>query len=601
MKKGKYQLEDICPVCRDLYFYNRNKALMEEKGFIMKESFEEYKGVKKKYTFICKNNPNHIRKVTFSRVERIGGCQECRNKKRIEDNYKALVKEVEKRGGKVKYNQLVKTKKEKVTCICKEGHEFRISHQKIHSGQWCPECATGFEERLCRLLIEHIFKAKFTKAHPDFMPSPDSDKNLELDGYNEELKIAFEYNGKRWHSSAKAKNRDALKLKYAKEEGIKLIVVNQFKHYRPKELLENISSLCKEQDIELPAYSDEVDISSAYEGTTNKIVFDRIIKEKGGKYANGSKYLGLKEKVTLKCKNPAHPIFEKSPDNVIYYDNWCNECMKEEKKSLKLKKEKEAIKQFIKEHKKYIFLDQDAFESAFEPSHKYDFKCKKGHITTATYQEIKRRYTKYNELWCLECRKNKYKLEKILPSIQKIEKMYDVTFCKSKSDITNNSYAFICKKGHHFSLLSKFIYRLVKKTKSKQGICKECQNEKKLDEIKTLLYKNDNSLNIKSVNSKHKYKSTIKKNKKRTEADKIAIAQAQNDKYTKQKGEVALLSIKRNTDSKYSDVWGCSNPEHKPFILSIDNMRRRDQWCPYCTNRIVKKIPVEGIDYEIKN
>jgi hypothetical protein len=42
MKKGKYQLEDICPVCRDLYFYNRNKAIMEEKGFIMKESFEEY-------------------------------------------------------------------------------------------------------------------------------------------------------------------------------------------------------------------------------------------------------------------------------------------------------------------------------------------------------------------------------------------------------------------------------------------------------------------------------------------------------------------------------------------------------------------------------
>jgi len=50
-------------------------------------------------------------------------------------------------------------------------------------------------EEKCRRIFESIYQAPFGTCKPDFLKSPKTGRNLELDGYNADLKIAFEYNG----------------------------------------------------------------------------------------------------------------------------------------------------------------------------------------------------------------------------------------------------------------------------------------------------------------------------------------------------------------------------------------------------------------------
>jgi len=91
-------------------------------------------------------------------------------------------------------------------------------------------------EQITRRVFEHLFAKPFVRVRPDFLKNPETGRNLELDGYNEELKIAFEYNGiQHYHyPSHYAKNeeefkkqlrRDQFKLDTCNRLGIYLVIV----------------------------------------------------------------------------------------------------------------------------------------------------------------------------------------------------------------------------------------------------------------------------------------------------------------------------------------------------------------------------------------
>ncbi len=96
-------------------------------------------------------------------------------------------------------------------------------------------------ETECRRVVEEHFGKQFPKCRPDFLKnnvtSTDiSTYNMELDCYNEELKLAVEYNGRQhynyvphFHKNREAfynqKYRDELKRIRCREHGISLIEV----------------------------------------------------------------------------------------------------------------------------------------------------------------------------------------------------------------------------------------------------------------------------------------------------------------------------------------------------------------------------------------
>jgi len=83
---------------------------------------------------------------------------------------------------------------------CAADHEWeaRVSH--LLNGVWCPTCnMPGTREKVCRQILEHLLGATFPKRRPDWLRTSKGRK-AELDGYNEELRLAFEYHGQQHYT-----------------------------------------------------------------------------------------------------------------------------------------------------------------------------------------------------------------------------------------------------------------------------------------------------------------------------------------------------------------------------------------------------------------
>lgn len=120
----------------------------------------------------------------------------------------------------------------KLIWICAEGHPWRATWNNVGSkGSWCPVCTAFKTEARCRSLLESRLGVSLAKK--SFKVGV---QRLEWDGFNEEHKLAFEYQGYQhfefpnyWHKTKEdhkaALMRDALKVKYSKEHGITLLVI----------------------------------------------------------------------------------------------------------------------------------------------------------------------------------------------------------------------------------------------------------------------------------------------------------------------------------------------------------------------------------------
>jgi len=94
-------------------------------------------------------------------------------------------------------------------------------------------------EEHCREIVERLTNRTFKSVRPSFLRNPETNRNLELDMYCEELKVAFEYNGVQhyhfipggfFHPNGeqdflKQQKRDRFKARKCKEHGITLFTI----------------------------------------------------------------------------------------------------------------------------------------------------------------------------------------------------------------------------------------------------------------------------------------------------------------------------------------------------------------------------------------
>lgn len=133
--------------------------------------------------------------------------------------------------GGICLSSVYKNANEKMDFKCSEGHFFKKDFKRIlHRNEWCQKCSKNTSEEICRYILETLLDIQFEKTTFNY-----KGHNLELDGYNEKNKIAFEYNGKQHYELTAyiktekeldyRKHLDELKIEYCKLNGINLIIV----------------------------------------------------------------------------------------------------------------------------------------------------------------------------------------------------------------------------------------------------------------------------------------------------------------------------------------------------------------------------------------
>jgi hypothetical protein len=196
---------------------------------------KEYINAITKLEWKCKDE--HIFKARPNDVQNGHWCPICSRKKKLTlEDMQILAKN---NNGKCLSTEY-KNNRIKLKWLCKEGHVFLMRPNNVQQGQWCPKCVHYKSEETCREVFEKLFGKKFPKVRPKWLRNPETGRCLELDGYCEELGIAFEHNGRQhyekndlFHATEKefrkTEERDTVKQILCKQHGVKLITVPQLK------------------------------------------------------------------------------------------------------------------------------------------------------------------------------------------------------------------------------------------------------------------------------------------------------------------------------------------------------------------------------------
>ncbi|WP_430811601.1 MULTISPECIES: zinc-ribbon domain-containing protein [unclassified Carboxylicivirga] len=421
---------------------------------------EVYEGSMKKLLFKCENG--HIFESTPTNIKHNNQwCKECSvNRQRsglLECKQLAI-----RRGGKCLESDY-KNQHEKMLWQCAAGHTWKARYGDIkRNAQWCPTCASGIGERICRLFFEELFDCAFPKTYPIWLIN-DLGNQMELDGYSSKYKLAFEHQGDQHYSARlhysnneklkKRINDDLKKKELCNSHGIILLAIPEIPTRLPinkikKFILDELSKLKISSELSkcLDSFKKKhIDYNRAYIYKPLEPIRE-IALEKGGKLISKS-YLGIFEKLDFICKH-GHK-FKKSPSHIIHRGQWCPVCSKIENKQST--KEIEELRKIAKIYGGVLISDS----SLGAHSH-HIWRCSKGHEFNSTPANVSQ------GKWCPICAKIKRK--------EKTRKEYEDKFLKVLKNkggrISEGFYKSIkqpvlvtCGHGHVWSARPESIFK----------------------------------------------------------------------------------------------------------------------------------------------
>jgi predicted lactoylglutathione lyase len=182
-----------CKKCRDDSLKHdisvAHKIASEKRGKCLSS---EYVNLETNLKWECKNG--HVWDACLGNVMGNAWCNKCVMIKRREKCLDKIFAWVEKIGGSIlipreKIPLEIKSNAVNIEFQCCKKHIFTRTLQSIQHGSWCPKCRYKSEEA-CREIFESIYSVPFPKRRPTEL------EGLELDGYCQDLGIAFEYDGK---------------------------------------------------------------------------------------------------------------------------------------------------------------------------------------------------------------------------------------------------------------------------------------------------------------------------------------------------------------------------------------------------------------------
>ena len=225
-----------CPICK---FDKKRKKIEEVRKLVEdrggKLLTKEYKNNMQQLKIIC--DKGHLWQTTYMSLKNGHWCKICANlnqKLTFEERkngFKEVCEFVENRGGEcLSPFEEYESSNSKLKFRCKYGHVWEVVVYVIKSKTWCPVCSQSFSEKYFRFVMEKLFNKSFNSIRPSWMKI-ENGRDLQIDGYNKELKLGFEYQGGQhfkfipfFHKKIEKFERlqflDKLKKKILKEHGI---------------------------------------------------------------------------------------------------------------------------------------------------------------------------------------------------------------------------------------------------------------------------------------------------------------------------------------------------------------------------------------------
>ena len=458
---------------------------------------------------------------------------------------------------------------------CSERHEWEATPDNIKRGKWCPVCGTGVSERICRKAFELIFNKKFPKRRPKWLVNPKTNTKMELDGFCQELNLAFEYQGiqhfrkniKFFHKNMKYQEqleRDTLKKELCKKNNVVLFEIPY--HIAYKDIPNYIINQCKEKKVDFPNLNLEVFDYKQYEGVYSPNNLERMKKkaeEREGECISTA-YINDSTNLRWRCKE-GHE-WDATPSNVLR-GTWCPYCLGRHQT---INDMRAIAKLRGGECLSFKFIKNNI---------KLKWRCKKGHEWKANPNSIKR------GSWCPYC----IGRHKTIKDMQAIAKSLGGECLSQKYINAKTKLHWRCCEGHEWEAVPSNILKskiwcpycggrihtiedMIKLAKSRNG---ECLSKEYLGSEKKLKWRCKEGHEWETTPAKIKVGSwcPICRGRK-----KITIEEMQNIAHNR--GGKCLSTKYVNSSTKLR--WQCKEGHEWEAKSSVI---KRGSWCPHCSGR----------------
>ena len=406
---------------------------------------DQYTRAHAKMEFQCSSG--HIWSASATSIKSGSWCQKCHNLEiGSEENgitIQFLDTIAKKRGGKLVSDSYVNSGTP-IEWDCANGHRWFAKYDHIKNDSWCPICSAGLSENITRLILERITEKPFPKIRPKWLLS-NTGKRLELDGYNEELGIAFEYNGIQhyknnefFHNSENALDKrqidDLQKLNLCREHNVYLIVVrydipkeeifpnllNELeKHPNAKNIIRNKTGI-DFRDLNIWKRNDIFDLKN-------------IAVSRGGLCLSNI-YQGSTVKLRWQCTK--EHLWDATPSD-IKSGRWCPACAGKDKDE----NYRRIIQKVQEKGGKCLF------DRYINSQTKLLIECENGHRWLTSYSSLK------HGRWCKQCnyKQHKHKNNKYsLITFQGIASNKGGKCMSTEYKNTESRLLFQCNEGHEW-------------------------------------------------------------------------------------------------------------------------------------------------------
>ena len=341
-----------CPKCSFIKsgLKVRKYTIKDLKEFALNKSGQllspQYSVAKKKYLWKC--NLGHQWPASWEKILAGRWCPHCAKLKSI-GQYKYTIGDMRKIARKLGGDCLSTVYSgifEPLEFRCSNGHTFNrqpalLTKTNPLKRTWCSRCSNlNFGEEVCRIVFEKAFGLPFKNIRPGDWFKNARGNLMTLDGFNAEINVAFEFQGRQHYETVDffrldskrlkiLQADDLLKQKLCKENNIELIIIDEFdelKNLNEYYIFNHIYAACEKRGLKLPAVrlSDlKEQFSSTYSEDLSRL--KKIARERGGELIS-TVYYGMATPLEWEC-GECNYKWKSSPLSIINQGSWCPKCV----------------------------------------------------------------------------------------------------------------------------------------------------------------------------------------------------------------------------------------------------------------------------------